>query len=97
MAIDSPELVAHENVRLIRRGDRRAAWLIGGSLGAYSLSLFMIIPVDMALILLPSLHTFAFLLIVALRRHADRRGELLRATGIAAAFALYGKEGRNHV
>lgn len=65
-------------VRLVRRGDRRAAWLIGGSLVVYSLSLFMIIPIDMGRIHLPSLHTFAFLIIVAAMSW-DLADELIRA------------------
>ncbi len=52
-------------VRLVRRGDRRTARLVGGSLVVYGLSLFMIIPVDLGWLPLPSLHTFAFLAIVA--------------------------------
>jgi len=69
-------------VRLIRRGDRRAVWLIGGSLVVYSLALFMIIPVDMGLILLPSLHTFAFLIIVAAMSW-DLTDELIRASRLS--------------
>jgi PAS domain S-box-containing protein len=69
-------------VRLIRRGDRRAAWLIGGSLVVYSLSLFMIIPVDMGWIHLPSLHTFAFLIIVAAMSW-DLADELIRASQLS--------------
>jgi len=52
-------------VRLVRRGDRRMARFVGGGLVVYGLSLFMIIPVDMGLLPLPSLHTFAFLVIIA--------------------------------
>jgi len=69
-------------VRLVRRGDRRAAWLIGGSLVVYSLSLFMIIPVDMGRIHLPSLHTFAFLIIVAAMSW-DLSDELIRASRLS--------------
>jgi len=58
-------LLLDTTVRLVRRGDRRAARLIGGSLVVYCLALFMIIPVDLGWLRLPSLHTFAFLIIVA--------------------------------
>jgi PAS domain S-box-containing protein len=69
-------------VRLFRRGDRRAAWLIGGGLFVYSLGLFMIIPVDMGLILLPSFHTFAFLIIIAATSW-DLTDELIRAARLS--------------
>ncbi len=52
-------------IRLIRQARWREARIVGGSLVVYALGLFMIIPVDMGLLPLPSLHTFAFLLIVA--------------------------------
>ncbi len=58
-------ILVDTTVRLVRRGDRRSARLVGGSLVVYALSLFMIIPVDFGWLPLPSLHTFAFLIIVA--------------------------------
>jgi PAS domain S-box-containing protein len=52
-------------VRLVRRGQRRDAWLIGGSLFALSLSVLAIIPTDLGMVEFPAIHPFAFLLIVA--------------------------------
>jgi chemotaxis protein methyltransferase CheR len=52
-------------VRMVRRGERRQARLIGGSLVVYALGLLTIIPSDLGWFQLPTPHTFAFLLIVA--------------------------------
>jgi PAS domain S-box-containing protein len=52
-------------VRLSRRGRRREAILIGGSLAAVGISVLAIIPSDLGLIVLPSMHPYAFMLIVA--------------------------------
>jgi PAS domain S-box-containing protein len=52
-------------VRLVRRGQRRDAWLIGGSLFALSLSVLAIIPTDLGMAEFPAIHPFAFLFIVA--------------------------------
>jgi PAS domain S-box-containing protein len=52
-------------VRLSRRGRRREAILIGGSLAVVGISVLAIIPTDLGLIDLPSMHPHAFLLIVA--------------------------------
>jgi len=52
-------------VRLVRRARRREALLAGGSLAVVGLSVLAIIPMDLGLIELPTLHPFAFLLIVA--------------------------------
>jgi len=69
-------------VQLARRGDRRTAGLVGGSLVIYALSLFMIIPVDLGLLRLPSLHTFAFLAIVA-GMSWDLSEDLIRASRLS--------------
>jgi len=69
-------------VRLVRRGDRRTARLVGGSLVVYALGLFMIIPVDLGWLPLPSLHTFAFLVIVAAMSW-DLSEDLIRAAGLS--------------
>ena len=66
-------------LRLVRRGDRRTARLVGGSLVVYALGLFMIIPVDLGWLPLPSLHTFAFLVIVA-GMSWDLSEDLIRAS-----------------
>ncbi len=52
-------------IRLLRRGQRRDAWLIGGSLFVLSLSVLAIIPTDLGMVHFPATHPFAFLLIVA--------------------------------
>ena len=52
-------------IRLLRRGQRRDAWLIGGSLFVLSLSVLAIIPTDLGVVDFPAIHPFAFLLIVA--------------------------------
>jgi chemotaxis protein methyltransferase CheR len=52
-------------IRLVRRGERREAWLIGGSLFVLSVSVLAIIPTDLGLVGIPATHPFAFLLIVA--------------------------------
>jgi PAS domain S-box-containing protein len=52
-------------LRLFRRGRRREGILIGGSLLAIGLSVLAIIPMDLGLLELPTLHPFAFLLVVA--------------------------------
>ena len=69
-------------VRLVRRGDKRTARPFGGSLVVYALGLFMIIPVDMGLLPLPSLHTFAFLVIVA-AMSLDLSDDLIRASRLS--------------
>jgi PAS domain S-box-containing protein len=69
-------------VRLVRRGDRRTARLVGGSLVVYALGLFMIIPVDLGWLPLPSLHTFAFLVIVAAMSW-DLSEDLIRAAELS--------------
>jgi PAS domain S-box-containing protein len=50
---------------MIRRGDRRQAGFLGGSLAVYALSLLTILPADLGWFQLPSPRTFAFLFIVA--------------------------------
>ncbi len=52
------------SVRLARRGDRRQARLLGGSLVVFALGLLTIIPADLGWFALPSLHPLAFLAIV---------------------------------
>ena len=52
-------------VRLVRQSRRREALLAGGSLLAIGLTVLAIIPMDLGLLVLPTLHPFAFLLIVA--------------------------------
>ena len=69
-------------VRLVRRGDRRTARLVGGSLVVYALGLFMIIPVDLGWLPLPSLHTFAFLVIIAAMSW-DLSEDLIRASRLS--------------
>jgi len=69
-------------VRLVRRGDRRTARLVGGSLVVYALGLFMIIPVDLGWLPLPTLHTFAFLVIVAAMSW-DLSEDLIRASRLS--------------
>jgi len=75
-------ILVDATVRLVRRGDKRTAKLIGGSVVVYALSLFMIIPVDMGLLPLPSLHTFAFLAIVA-GMSWDLSEDLIRASQLS--------------
>jgi hypothetical protein len=58
-------LLLDTTIRLVRRDHRREAWLIGFSLLVLALSVLAIIPTDLGLLDLPSLHPFAFLLIVA--------------------------------
>ena len=58
-------LLLDTTLRLVRRKQRREVWLIGGSLLAYALSVLVVIPMDLGLLALPSVHPFAFLLIVA--------------------------------
>ncbi len=69
-------------VRLFKQGRLREARLVGGSLVVYAVSLLMIIPVDMGLLPLPSLHTFAFLLIVAAMSW-DLTEDLIRSSRLA--------------
>ncbi len=69
-------------VRLVRRGDRRTARFVGGSLVVYGLSLLMIIPVDLGWLPLPSLHTFAFLVIIA-GMSWDLSEDLIRASRLS--------------
>ena len=57
-------LLLDTTIRLVRRDRRREALLIGASLIVLALSVLAIIPMD--LLDLPSLHPFAFLLIVAI-------------------------------
>ncbi len=52
-------------IQLLRRGERRTAWVIGGSLAIYCAGLLTIPASDWAWINLPPVHTFSFLLIVA--------------------------------
>ena len=66
----------------IRRGEWRSAVVTGGGLALYGISLFMIIPVDMGIVALPSLHTFAFLLIVAAMSWA-LSDDLIRASRLS--------------
>jgi len=80
-------------VRLVRRGDRRTARLVGGSLVVYALGLFMIIPVDLGWLPLPSLHTFAFLVIVAAMSW-DLSEDLIRAA--ASSREVVANERRWH-
>lgn len=75
-------LLTDTTIRVSRRGMRRLARLLGASLVIYGLALFMIIPVDMGLIRLPSLHTFAFLLIVAAMSW-DLTDELIRVSRLS--------------
>jgi PAS domain S-box-containing protein len=58
-------LLLDTTVRLVRSGRRREAILVGGSLVVIGLSVLAIIPMDLGIIDLPSVHSFAFLLIVA--------------------------------
>jgi len=69
-------------VRLVRRGDKRTARFVGGSLVVYALGLFMIIPVDLGWLPLPSLHAFAFLVIIA-GMSWDLSEDLIRASRLS--------------
>ena len=69
-------------VRMVRRGEKRQARLLGGSLAVYALALLSIIPVDIGWIALPSPHTFAFLFIVAAMSW-DLSEDLIRAARLS--------------
>jgi PAS domain S-box-containing protein len=59
-------LLLDTTIRLIRGDRRREARLIGASMIVLALSVLAIIPMDLGFLDLPSLHPFAFLLIVAI-------------------------------
>ena len=75
-------ILLDSTVRMVRRGKRRLARILGGSLAVYALGLFTIIPADLGWIHLPSLHTFAFLAIIAAMSW-DLSEDLIRASHLS--------------
>jgi PAS domain S-box-containing protein len=75
-------LLLDTTVRLVRSERRREAWLIGTSLIVLALSVLAIIPMDLGLVDLPTLHPFAFLLIVAIMAW-DLSDSAVRASELA--------------
>lgn len=69
-------------IRTARRGDRRLARFIGGSLALYALALITIIPADLGWFFLPSARTFAFLFIIAAMSW-ELSGDLIRASRLS--------------
>jgi len=75
-------VLVDSSVRMARRGEARQARVLGGILAVYALGLLAIIPTDLGWITLPSLHTFAFLLIVAAMSW-DLTEDLIRASRLS--------------
>lgn len=69
-------------IRTARRGDRRLARFIGGSLAFYGLALLTIIPADLGWFYLPSARTFAFLFIIAAMSW-EMSGDLIHASKLS--------------
>ena len=71
-------------VRLWRRGDRRSAWFLGGSLLLYLVLLLVTgIVVDLGLVEIPYLYTFGYVA-VALAMSYQLAGDVARASRLAA-------------
>ena len=79
-------LLIDTTIRLARRSRLREALLIGGSLIVLGLSVLAIIPADLGWIEIPSLHPFAFLLIVA-GMSWDLSDEVARAARLSREVA----------
>jgi PAS domain S-box-containing protein len=75
-------ILIDSTVRMARRGERRQARVLGGSLVVYAVGLLTIIPSDLGWFHIPTPHTFAFLVIVAAMSW-DLSEDLIRASRLS--------------